>query len=141
MNGCDRVYTFRNIWSYISCKIMVYVSSNKNQVSVYSHIIGWSQINASRQDYCCIVNVLTVTFAHVLCYQTVQPNVAVLLCIPEIADSNLNPETSYPYCSFHAFLQSHQADSGIMTQIMPWPLSSTSFSIQHLSLILLFGAA
>jgi len=53
------------------------------------------------------------------------------------------PEESiqYPYCSFHAFLHSHQADSGIITQIMPWPLSSTSFSIQHLSLILLFDAA
>lgn len=71
--------------------------------------------------------------AHVLCYETMQPNVAVLLSIPEVADSNLNPEIRYPYSCFHVFLQSHHVDSGIVTQIMSWPLSSTSCSVKHVT--------
>jgi hypothetical protein len=79
-------------------------------------------------------------FAHVLYYQIIQPHVAVLLCIQKIPDSILNPETSYLYSCFHALPQSHQANSGIMPQIMPWPPSSTSFSIQNLLLMLLLDA-
>jgi hypothetical protein len=60
---------------------------------------------------------------------------ALLLRIQEVPGWNLSPETD-SFNIFCCFLQSHKKNSGMVHQIKPRPLPSTSFSIHNLLIIL-----
>jgi hypothetical protein len=61
--------------------------------------------------------------------------ISLLLCIQEILGSNLVTETSYSNM-FRLFYSAPKADVRTVSQIRPWPLSSTFFPI-HLTLIMI----
>jgi hypothetical protein len=75
----------------------------------------------------------------------IRPNVVVewltlLLRILEVPGSYLGPETGYPDCVFRGFLQSLQANAGIVYQNRTLRLPSISFPIRHSLTAFLFHA-
>jgi hypothetical protein len=82
--------------------------------------------------------VFTVT-TYTLCYR--MSWLTLLLRIREVMGSNLGPKTGYPDYVWCGFPQSFQANSGILAQIRPRPLPSTSFTIHHSRIILPFDSS
>lgn len=63
---------------------------------------------------------------------------AQLFHIWEILHQNLSIETGCPEL-FYSFSQSVHANAGSVSEIRPWPLSSTSFAVYYSLIIPVFG--
>jgi hypothetical protein len=82
--------------------------------------------------------VFTVT-PYTSCYR--MSWLTLLLRIREVMGSNLGPKTGYPDYVWCGFPQSFQANAGILAQIRPRRLPSTSFTIHHSRIILPFDSS